>query len=270
MKMLYSLLTGIFFCGSTLFVHGQEDEPEMLSEDRQLYFGLNIGGYLANKYTAPYYAGYNDFTIQELLAIPTIYNQIYNVIQQPFELYSYPENPRYRIGLNLGGHLGYYYTDGTAVFINADFATLRFSEAFLLAAENPANPFGEPTYYTEQISGQERRFQLDLGLHVDFGERREISGYMEIAASLNAVRAEKNEVLIEGLRYNLLVQPNVYNQTKLGGLGYGAVFGTGVRMKFNPKFSFDLGANASFQKIQLYNDPKLKLNPVLYFRILWL
>ncbi len=158
-----------------------------------------------------------------------------------------------------------------ALYSNIDIVRLKFQEVFTLEADNPANPSGDPIVYPQSIIGEENRMIIDLGLHFDFGDPGKPGGYFEIFGSFNATRARKNEVIIENnLKYSLLSQPNVYNRVNLGGVGYGLGIGTGVRVKFNRQYTFDLGATAAFQKIALWDDRRLKLNPLIYVRLLWL
>lgn len=270
--MKLKLVLIIFFL-SPFFGTGlaAQDEEELSGSETGFYFGVNAGGYLANKHTAGYYGGYGDFAIQDLIAIPQIYSQIYNQLQKDFYMGEYPSNVRYRTGLDVGLHLGYYLDESTAVFSNVDLVRLRVQEVFTLEAENPANPSGDPLIFPQVVSGEENRMIIDLGLHIDYGDRNKASGYLEFFGSFNSVKAKKNEVIIEdALRYSLLMQPNVYNRTELGRVGWGFGVGTGCRLKFNTSFSFDIGVNASFQRIGLFVDERLKLNPLIYVRILWL
>lgn len=263
-------VVGLMQISQVGFVMAQEDEN---SGGSSFYFGINAGSIMANKYTAPYYSGYSDFSIKDLIGIQTIYNQIYNKIQKDFVLSEYPSNERYRWGLDLGLHLGYYLDESTALFSNINVQRIKTQEVFTISATDPANPFGDPIIFPESVIGEERRMQIDLGVHIDYGDRYKAGGYLELFGSFNAVKAQKNDVIIEGLRYSLLRQSTIYNRYDVGGIGWGAGIGTGVRMKFNDKFSFDVGANASFQRINLweeYRPIKLKLNPQVYVRILWL
>ncbi|MFN3342072.1 MAG: hypothetical protein ACK40M_05200 [Flavobacteriales bacterium] len=272
----FSLLRSFLLIALSLILSvalAQEDEEQSsgLLVAGKFYFGINAGGYLANKHTANYYAGYNDFTIPELIAIPQIYSQIYTVLQSNFRMGEFPANPRYRTGINLGLNLGYYLDESMALYSNIDIVRLKFQEVFTLEADNPANPSGDPIVYPQSIIGEENRMIIDLGLHFDFGDPGKPGGYFEIFGSFNATRARKNEVIIENnLRYSLLSQPNVYNRVNLGGVGYGLGIGTGVRVKFNRQYTFDLGATAAFHKIALWDDRRLKLNPLIYVRLLWL
>jgi hypothetical protein len=263
-----------FFLVFPLFGFTQ-DEGEIIeesSEGSSFYYGINIGGVLANKYTASYYNGYNGtdaFNLVDLISIQQVYDQIYNKIGRDFYLGEVPlDRMRYKTGILAGLHLGWYTDEDVSFFINADFVRLQLADVFTLESEDPANPSGDPKIYTELILGEENRLHFDLGMHIDFGVSTQLKGYFEMYGSLNSVRPVNNQVYIEGLSYNLLQPPSVYSKTDLGGIGWGIGAGTGIRYRFNKHYSFDLGGALAFQRINLYLVERLKLNPVLYLRIL--
>lgn len=274
MKSFRTLFFAFLFLLQFSSVLVAQDEEEIpVSTGKKAWFGVNLGGILANKYTAPYYNGIGNggYTVLDLLANPQIYNQIYNVYNQDFELGELPSNPKYRIGLAIGGNFGFYLDESTALYTNLDFIRLNVAEVMTIYTDNPSNPSGEPIIHPEGIIGQEQRFSIDLGLHFDYGMNQQFMGYVELAGNFNAVKAIKNEARFGTLSYNLLLPPtiNPTNQVIRGGVGWGAVIGTGVRIKFNKSVSFDLGSSAYIQRINLFQDPKLKLNPSFYVRIIY-
>ena len=264
----------LFFLAPGLLLNAQdeeEDEYAAKEDPAGFYYGINFGGLLANRHTANFYNGYNGtdaYNVVDLVSNRQVYDQIYNQIQMDFEVGEVPVAMKYQAGLVLGINFGWYTDPDFAFFVNADFARIKLTDVFTLWAVDPNNPSGDPIIYPQVISGEENRMHFDLGIHTEYGEYEQLEGYFELYGTLNSVKPVSNEVLIEGYRYNLLQPPSVYRQNDLGGIGWGFGLGTGVRYRFNDNFSFDLGGNLSFQKINLYIDEKLKLNPVLYLRIL--
>jgi len=250
----------------------QEEDEMPVSEGRKgFYFGINTGTCLANKYTAGFYGGNGEYSLYDLLSNPNIRNQLETKFQSTFYIGEMPAVVKYKPGIAVGFHAGYY-TDGTsAFFADINFIRLTVAAPFALYVTDPNNQNGDPIVYPETLIGEENRLTFDLGYHSDFGEE-DIRGYAEFGGNFNAVKPVKNNALIEGTQYSLMQSsyPPYNPGTDRGGIGFGAFIGGGARIKFNQKFTFDIGVTASFQRINLYLDEKFKLNPVLYLRLLYL
>lgn len=269
MKNISALL---FFTLISAVSHSQEEEEMPVSDsEKGFYIGINTGGCLANKYTAGYYGGNGEYSVYDLIANPYIYNQIYNKFQNNFYVGEMPLEVKYKPGIAVGLHLGLYTDATSAFFTDINFIRLTVAAPFALYSTNPNNPNGDPIIHPETFIGEENRLSIDLGYHSDFGEE-DIRGYAEFGGNFNAVKPVKNNALIEGTQYGLMQSSYAPYNLSLdrGGVGYGFFLGTGVRMKFNQKYTFDIGATVTFQRINLYLEEKMKLNPVIYLRLLYL
>ncbi|MFZ5553256.1 MAG: hypothetical protein ACOZCO_09085 [Bacteroidota bacterium] len=269
MKNIFLSALSFFF--PLLAIAQEEEEIPVLESKTGFYFGINTGACLANKYTAGYYGGTNEYSLVDLISNPYVKNELSNKFQQlPFWIGEYPAQMRYKPGIAAGFHFGYYTDETSAFFMDVNFVRLTLAATFAIYTDDPNNMSGDPIVYPEILTGEENRLSIDLGYHSDFGEEK-VRGYAEFGGNFNAVKPVKNTAIIEGLQYNLL-QNGYYLQPWIdrGGMGFGFFLGTGVRMKFNQKFTFDLGATANFQRINLWMDEKFKLNPVLYLRLLYL
>ena len=75
--------------------------------DSELIIGINIGGYSANKNTAGLYKG--DVTTNNIYTIfnnPNYQTNFDNYFQYPYSVVETPLNSQYRIGLEVGAHIG--------------------------------------------------------------------------------------------------------------------------------------------------------------------
>lgn len=263
-RMRYSLF---MFLVITFPLFAQDEE----GDSPNLEIGIQAGAYLANPYPAVFYNGNNGYySLYDLLQNQFVYNQIFNKIQLPFRLSELPLDIRYRPGIMAGVHLGRSGEYGSGWFLDLSFVDLRVNDAFVLEADDPNNTSGSKRYFTESIQGKEQRFMMDLGATFYYSD----NGYFNIGGNLNAVKAVSNIVVIEGLQYNLLIpQQGFGGSVSRGGLGFGALAGTGFRYPFNEKFTFDLEGRLYLQRINLrFSDSSplaLKLSPQVFLRILF-
>lgn len=269
MKNIFTL--GLLVLISVKSFAQDEEEMPVSDDEKSFYFGINAGTCVANKYTGGFYGGNGEYSLYDLLNNPNIYNQIEAKFQADFVIGEMPAVVKYKPGIAVGFHAGYYTDATSAFFADINFIRLTVAAPFALYVDDPNNPGGGPIVYQETLIGEENRLTFDLGYHSDFGEEL-VRGFAEFGANFNAVKPVKNNAVIEGTQYNLLQSsyPPYNLSADRGGIGFGAFIGGGVRMKFNKKYTFDVGVTASFQRINLYLDEKLKLNPVIYLRLLYL
>lgn len=267
---------------------GDGNSGTALYRTRDFYAGVTIGSMYANKHTAFRYDGWDgeytdfDWSVERLLFqsgpnnTQSLYNQVREVLgQRDFQMGEYPENVRYNLSVSIGGVLGYYVSEGTALFVEGMFSRLRTKDVFTLEVESGNPTITEPDYELCGIDGFEERLDVTAGVHVDFDPLEQGTLYMQLGAMLNATRARKNEITIRTLKYTLWQwneNSNAYQNVDFGGLGFGGKAGLGYRFKFNEQFTFDLGADVFLQKINLGPDPiqKWKMQYFAYLRLLWL
>lgn len=277
--VVFALLTGSAVCqGRTEFVR-----------EKDVYFGLTGGSLLANKHTATRYDG-SDFEypqrydLEFLLSFPQIRAEIASnlgVQSNEFRVASdgYPEPLKYRPSVSLGGVFGYYFSEPAAFFVEGVISRISISNAIVLEIDNPSSTLTEPRREICPLLGREDRFDLTVGLHYDFTYGEQLMFYTEFGAMLNSVRPRSNSVFISGKEYvftrnnqntNLLNITNMHPDP--GGIGFGGKLGLGFRYKFNEKFTFDLGGDLFYLRINLGPEDWQKFKPqwMFYIRALWL
>lgn len=247
-------------------IWAQSDE----SDDHSVYFSIHGGAFHASKKTASYYDGTGTNNIAQVIGIPTVYNQIYNQIGYSFTIGSYPYEPRYRIGLDLGIDVGWWLSAYSALTLGVSYNNLKFKEAFTLEADNPANPNGDPLVFIQQILATEQRFQIDLGMHHDVGGNEKYMTFFEWGGNFAALKPVKHEILVEqNLRYNLMYQINYFNIVPKTELGYGGFVGFGCRMAFPKNMALDFGGKLYLQKLKLGDKQGFMFSQLIFMRVVY-
>lgn len=220
------------------------------------FFGMNFGGYFANKKTANYYNGYGTNNLYNTIIV-NYYN--YQQIKEnkfnslDYKISGLPDNMRYSPAINLGFHIGRTFQNNLSVFFEAVYAKLKTTDYVTLQVYDQSSQTSEPVIKKEAISGEEERVDLNVGLRQPFYESN-VSPFMGIGLNFNNLNSTKSAVNIEGLTYSI-VDPifSVYNR-KQGGVGYGAFVCGGIEIKLNEKIKIDIGANISYKKINLSDE----------------
>jgi len=261
-----------------------DEDDEEYEEDtiKGFSFGLNVGVYFANKKTAKFYNGagsQNDFidvnevrgySIQERLGATDniFFDQTYNEVVQavgngatgftvPFD--SYPQNMRYNPAFLVGLHIKYNFNRYSAIIFNLNTIKLKTNSQFSLqffGGPIPLNQQNDVRLFT--ITGNEQRFNLNLGYRQGWmmGDKSNI--YLQAGGSMLGSQFEQNQlVLNESLTYDLFVgiqnqQINLAAQqrTDVGFGGFGAI---GFEFWFNDKYTMDLSFGLSRDKVVLYS-----------------
>ncbi len=261
----------LIFLSIPLIGFGQDDENFEESSAHRMYISVHGGGFHASKKTATYYDGSGDNNIVRIISIPTIYDQIYNKIGYDFYMGDYPLKPRYKIGVNLGVDAGWWLSDYTALTIGVAYSNLKLNETFTLYADDPANPFGEPMIYPQQILATEQRFQFDLGLHHDVGANEKYMTFFEWGANFAALKPVKHEIFVENsLRYNLMYQPNIVNNAPRTEIGYGFYAAMGCRMSFQSNMAIDFGMKGYLQRLKLNDIQGFMISELIFLRFVYI
>ncbi len=292
MKYLLLTLIGVL----TLSMNAQNDEEmETEEEGASLFLGINIGAFKANKKTAIMYnAGYDYFedgTKNEGYYGANYYFNNYFFKQAVFQYFKYdykivgfasPEEATYQVAMNIGGHAGIKLDESVAVYAELNYAKINFKNVFTVAVANSNDPtlIGQPRLEQIPVFGQESRTNLNVGVQTNYYNDGLAIGYFNFFANVNNAKLEKNYFRINGVNYQILHNnyingqngnQNVFKASRpTGGTGFGGGIGTGMKYKFNDKFTFDLNYNALFVRTKMYANLKpFGLNHSLVFRIIW-
>jgi hypothetical protein len=267
-KFIFLLL----LLGSSHSVLAQDDSetdmpPEDLPVRKSFYISLEAGVYKPWGVQGYYYSGNNDYSLLDLLSNQNVKNDIYNKTGKNTTLYEAPGEMRFNFGIYAGINLMYFVNENMSFAGRSSFSKLVTKGAFSLSATDPNNQFGEPVILIEGITGTERRSNIDLGIRFEDLYLAGFNPYFETGVNVLNQKAVKNEVLIEGLRYNLLAYDPLFSQPQRALTTYGAFLGFGVTTSLNKRYKADIGCLNYIQHLKTPGNPKVSFSTLLHFRI---
>lgn len=265
--MKYKILFFVFCLGIFNTNVAQSDESG------SFFGGVNVGGFFANKNTAIMYTGSIDITNygpQYIFSLPTYKPALDEYFKYTYSIVELPQTFSYRPAMDVGAHIGVSLGEGNAFYIDANFSNLAFENFFTVEIEDPNNQSPDPTYEQIPMFGNEKRFNLNLGLQFSLYKEGAVNVYLPVFANLNSTKLINNYFYINGRQYYITHtipgQPNVTP----GGIGYGAGSGLGAKYKFNDKFTFDLAYSLYYSKINMKDDfAPWGVHHGIVLRIIW-
>lgn len=267
-----------------LFQEELDEEEE--DERRGISFGLNLGTYLANKASAPFYSGaglysLNDNqavmnTIESRLLLGTTPQQVQNSIGAegftvPFD--SSPADMRYNPGLMVGFRTMFRFNNENAIVLDMNYANLKAADKFTLVTNLlPDNGQGTEDIRVYNIIGEEDRLALSLGYRTGLVINETSNWFFGFGAAMTAVRLNANYLEIEGNTYDLwvgFVGPNNFNGPvgNLTGTGFGFYGETGVELFFADKYEAHLGMKLSRDRIVMGSFDDQLVNTQIFFTV---
>lgn len=308
--MLLKKISTILLLSSLLlitnFSSAQEEETtdtETSATDQEPYvqkkgfrFGLYIGGYFANQYTANMYDGYgfdidgnrnnwdNSLMNQKInleLGAQGFSGQTdqiaiaLNVDPQTwtFTPGDMPTNMRYSPTMMIGLHTIYSVDVANSILINLNLANLTASGNFTIVTPQPANSTQiNDRIKTFEIRGREQRMMMQFGYQHIFGESSKINWFVEGGLHATLAKFDKNEIQINNLRVDLT---SYFNNAAFAsallfrrpiGIGMGAFAGVGANLNLNPKMTIQLLYNPTYERIDMGVNPALKLQHAIGLR----
>lgn len=261
----------------------------VFSQDKKWEFGINVGGYKANKHTTIRYDGadveYSNYNLDVEYYYglsSTNTNSVYNRVKQSYgdldwepSVDAYPTDMRYNIGLDLGVHLGYFSSETTIFFVDANFANIKVNDALTITVDDPNTQTTQNDIRVESLTGEERRLTVNPGVQFLVGESADASPYISFGPNLTWTRVDKNSMIIQGNEYVLTQYSrnsnNIYSVADFGGIGFGGFAGVGYRYRLRDQIVLDFGYTGMFTKIGLGPDfnKAFKLQSSFYMRIMW-
>ena len=258
------------FTATAVLAQDDQAEVEIAGEElfrKKLYVSLEAGVYKPWGVQGYYYSGNNEYGLDDLLNNPYVKNDIYNRTGYNAQLYEMPGPMKFNFGLFAGLDLMYFVNENMALVARSNFSKLVTRGAFSLYAEDPNNQFGDGIILQEGIQGTERRSNIDLGLRFEDLYLAGINPYLEFGANVLNQKAIKNEVDIEGLKYNLLTYDPIYAQPQQALTTYGIFFGFGVTSSLNKRYKADVGCLNYVQHLKTPGNPKVSISSLILFRI---
>lgn len=252
------------FKKNTLF---QDNSPKKKDNNDGLYFGANLGFYMANRHTAEYYNGSGVNSIDSTINYSLNYPIIKEVLLYDFYLAELPAKMHYSPAFLLGIYLKYT-VKNSGIIMQFNFAKLRANDVFTLIIDDPNNYSSEPVYKQEAIWGSEQRASIDLGYSYTFNPKSSYRPFLQFGANLTTTKFVENKIRIETLEYSITNYYFSYYKIEQGGVGFGAFAGTGVALVFNEKFSIIPTFNIYYTQAKMGDQTRSRFNYTFYISTL--
>jgi hypothetical protein len=228
-----------------------------------LYFGINMGFYKANPYTAQYYNGLPN-------KVDTTINSYYNfnTIKQAFNGDSFSlaqplPKMHYSPAILLGIYLKYSIKN-SGIIMQFSFAKLTAKDVFTLRIYDPSNFSTEPVLKEESIWGSEQRATIDLGYSYTFNPKKICRPFIQFGGNLTNTKFIENNIKVEGNQYSIADYHDLYYKIEQGGVGFGVFAGGGLDLVFNNAISIMPTLNIYYTQAIMGTLTKSKLNYTFY------
>lgn len=262
------------------------DEETIIYNKKGFQIGLYVGAYFANKYTAQLYDGYgfdidgnrnsyeNSFMYNKIvLEYGGGYGQTDYIANElnvapgdwSFNESDMPVNMRYNPAFATALQIRYSVDERNAILINVNGTKINVYGNFTITtntASQPNQTLGN--IHTFAIRGAEQRLIFQMGYQRLLGESNKINFLVEGGLNVTISKFDKSEILIKNLLIDLTQSfqlpgyPN-YIIRKPIGTGYGAFAGFGVNFSLSEQFRAQLVYNPSYERINIGENRKLKL-----------
>ena len=255
-------------------------DPDSISG---IYFGLNLGFYIANNNSAYIYGGYgyrrdgtlnnfsNSWLRLSLEGNPEAVRRTSTALglaegEWAFDESDMPGLMQFGASFMYGGHLRYMFNSDFGIYaeLNAtnpvttgEFTIQTFGTSPDPTQNQPLRRFG--------IRGEEERLMINLALHrvlmreyfYSKGKSTTILPYIDVGMNTTFTKFEANFYsLDDGAVRDLTVFFNAQNQfidqaNLLTGVGFGGFVGVGGQITLGSRFTINIGYNASYEQIKL-------------------
>ncbi len=200
-------------------------------------FGINMGMYFANKYTAGFYSGepQNENNIAWVLNNKYWYEEIrqqlnsHKIIRDPEDVppewtssyeawraqYNvqpgdttqwwiyYPEGLKYDAAISPGFYAKFNFNNTTGVFIQSNYVKLKTSGVFQMVIDSVTYTT-DPALRTGYIRGIEERVNIDIGFSKFYRTGEFTSIFVETGFHLNSTQVLENRIMIGNKQYSII------------------------------------------------------------------
>lgn len=270
-KVLYILLS-VSFCNSSLYSQDWADEKDEKKTPR-FFVGVNMGVLFANNNTAAIYNGSSANTlygVEYILSVPYYKPTFDNYFKYRYTLAELPLNPAYKTTFDLGLHSGINIGKGNSIYLDINFANLKYEQFFTILIDDPTTQSIEPTYEQVPILGEERRINFNLGTQVSLFNKDKSNLYWSFFGNFNSIKLERNYIIINSVEYEITHSSPQISASPPGGIGYGAGSGIGFKYRLTEKILVDLTYNLSYIKTKMNDNIQgFGINHGIIFRVIW-
>ncbi|MCC6582034.1 MAG: hypothetical protein IT440_16505 [Phycisphaeraceae bacterium] len=178
-----------------------------------------------------------------------------------------PLKMRYNPVIMVGINFNYAVTKKDFFLLDVNASKLTLSGNFSIVITTPPLGPQQPGYQNIQafgITGGEQRLIFHAGYRRILGEDEIFNLFIEGGPSFNMTKYLRNQAAINSLHIDLSAYYNqpyypTYRARYLNGIGMGAFAGLGLNIDANENWSIQLLYSPSYEKINLGEAPKLKL-----------
>jgi len=260
------------FCQSGSFY---EDENDF----KFVTISIGASGFVAGRHVANYYNGREHNVNKMSFAMRN--TQFKDDVKERlngrdwwFNESDLPGKMRYKMTTAINFRAAINFSPNTSVFFQVNQLNLTAADIFVINVQNE-NLTSEPRRIQCKIWGKEARTMLDVGFQWrDDMEAQNWQWFYELALNLTNTKVRENYIEIEGLRQSIMDQGNY-----IPGQGFSTIaapesaFGVGIigslgwRYVINSNASFDFGATAYLQDINLTGYKKFHTSFNIFARL---
>lgn len=266
--------------------HGQKEEDEDPNPFplRKVEFGLNFGGYFANKYSANFYNGSpgNINNLNFLMSNTYTYREIKtalglsesDVIEIPAD--GYAMNMHYNVAFSGGLFVRINLSRKNSFFLQANYVQLRAADVVTIKV-NPTSYLTFDNILLEPVIGKEGRVMIDLGYQRSFPLKSRINLFIQAGLTMCYTQVIKSIFVAQTTEFNLVnmygdqgYQPgnNQMFTVNQNAFGFGGYLGVGAGIPLTDMFGIEPGFFMHYYPTNLTGYPDFKPSFGLYLRIL--
>lgn len=243
----------------------------------RLEYGLNMGAYLANKYTANYYNGSGNYSsvgrqgnLEQIIGPSSTYNysRIREQIGYDFVIEELPSAMRYSPAMMVGLFATLSFSPRIALLAESNFSRLRIQDQFSIKLSRFSSIEGD-NIERHSISGSEERVDIRLGLQYTFlSASSYIHPFFEAGGVFTDTKVKDNTVRIGGSTLSMYVPgSSQYMPERDYGIGLGGFLSLGIKMDVTEQFKFSIGYSSHYNNINLGKFDEYKLQHSLFVRL---
>ncbi|HOY32741.1 MAG TPA: hypothetical protein PKW80_12760 [Bacteroidales bacterium] len=278
-KTLVFVVLVFFICLINTHVSAYTITEDSTIQNRAWSFGINCGAAWANKYHADFYNGAegNQNELSYIFSNQYYRNEIYQVINDSFAIYSMPADMKYKPAFCVGFYVKKNFNNHFGAFMQFNYSKFTTESAFSLKIGATPSTQAFDSTLDCPIWGSEDRINIDIGASYEFPIDEKIFGFVEVGFNLNNTKVRENKIAIQNLEYSII---NIYGDqqyipnttlqeypVRQGGIGLGAFLSPGVRFKFSEHIGIDVLGSVYWSKINLkhYNTFRPHFNVMIRF-----
>jgi hypothetical protein len=259
----------------------EESEEDKENKVVPWNFGINIGGYYANKYYAAFYNGsFNNINrVYYVMSNYYWYQDIKNDLgaSDTVLVLEYPANMHYNLSMMGGVFIRYNFNMNWGICMDVNYTKLIAEDAVTFQVD-PSSQYFEDIRLIP-IRGVEQRVHLDLMAQRNFRLKSKIYFFLQGGLNLNFTKVLQSSIFVAEKEYNMI---NIYGSQAYvpglslqeyaidqGGVGYGLMAAGGAGVPLTDLFGLEPGFFVNFNNVNLEGYSQFNTSFGFYLRILF-